>query len=112
MMGKELVEEGNTCHPSRNGQYEMITVLVRQEDYALLKKDGGPRPDQIAMALAHYLTLIQEARWCPEMCSQAVYLGKIMTFKCAVSKRLYEEIRALGGRLDHHTIEAVRLFLL
>jgi len=112
MMGKDLVEEGKTCIPSRNGQFEMITVLVRQEDYDLLKKDGGPRPDQIAMALGHYLNLIKEARWLPEMSSQAVYLGRKMTFKCAVSKRLYEEIRALGGRLDHHTIEAVRLFLL
>jgi hypothetical protein len=111
-MQNDLVEEGKTYYPDRNGQYEMITVLVRQEDYALLKKDGGPRSDQIAMALGHYLSLIKEARWRPEMSSQAAYLGKIMTFKCAVSKRLYEEIRALGGRLDHHTMEAVRLFLL
>jgi hypothetical protein len=113
-MERDLAEQRQNLSPSSDGhgQYEVITVLVRQEDYVLLKKDGGPRSDQIAMALGHYLALIREARWQPEMSSKAIYLGKIMTFKCAVSKKLYEEIRALGGRLDHHTIEAVRLFLL
>lgn len=110
----EAEPKGGTVPHTRNGvaQYEMITVLVRQDDYATLKKEGGPRPDQIAMALQHYLLLIKEAKWRPEMNNEPLYLGRIMTFKCAVAKNLYEDIRALGGRLDHHTIEAVRLFLL
>ncbi len=110
-MENESAGERQTYSPSANGQYEMITVLVRQEDYVVLKEEGGPRPDQITMALHHYLALIKEARWRPEMSNHPMYLGKSMTFKCAVAKSLYEEIRALGGRLDHHTLEAVRLFL-
>jgi hypothetical protein len=106
-------EGGKAAHAGNGGiQYEVITVLVRQDDYASLKREGGPQPDQIAMALQHYLLLIRESKWRAEMNNELVCLGKVTTFKCVVEKKLYEEIRALGGRLDHHTVEAVRLYML
>jgi len=39
---------------------EIVTVVIRREDYAKLKHAGGPRPDQICMALRHYLKILGE----------------------------------------------------
>ncbi len=99
-------------HARPNGGQEIITVLVRVEDYNTLKKEGGPRPDQITLALRHYLQLIKETKWKPEMNAFQNAGGRVKTFRCAIPKALRDEIRDLGGRFDAHTLEAVRLFLL
>jgi hypothetical protein len=117
----ELKMTGNTIadlkapeeiHTRPNCGQEIITVLVRVEDYKVLKKEGGPRPDQISLALRHYLQLIRETKWKPEMNSFRNAGGRVRTFRCAIPKMLRDEIRDLGGRFDAHTLEAVRLYLL
>ncbi len=94
------------------GGQEIITVLVRVEDYNTLKKEGGPRPDQVFLALRHYLQLLRDGKWKPEMSDFCHAGGRVKTFRCAIPKVLRDEIRYLGGRFDAHTLEAVRLFLL
>ena len=95
----------------RTDRYVLVTVLMRREDYEILKKRGGPRPDQISMALRHYLKLISETKWHPEMSGEG-YSAGLATFQCPVSKDLWAEIRNLRGRVDSHTLEAIRLWLL
>ncbi len=93
-------------------KYEMINVLMRQEDYESLKKQGGLHPEQITMALRHYLKLIAETKWRPEMSNAFSKPQSFATFQCSISKELWDHIRDLGGRVDSHTVEAIRLFLL
>ena len=89
-----------------------LRFLMRREDYETLKKREGPRPDQISMALRHYLKLISETRWYPEMSAEGYSGMRLATFQCPVSKDLWAEIRNLRGRVDSHTLEAIRLWLL
>ncbi len=93
-------------------RHEIVNVLMRRQDYESLRKLGGPRPDQISMAFRHYLKLIAETKWRPEMSNAAQGTMSLATYQCPISKDLWKEIRNLGGRVDHHTIEAIRLFLL
>lgn len=92
-------------------RYEIVNVLMRRQDYESLRKLGGPRPDQISMAFRHYLKLIAETKWRPEM-SKTNGAARLATYQCPLSKDLWREIRNLGGRVDSHTVEAIRLFLL
>ncbi len=105
------VESGAECQP-HTYKHEIINVLMRREDYETLNQQGGLRPDQISMALRHYLKLIAETRWPPEMIDAVNRESRFATFQCSISKDLWNDIRNLGGRIDSHTVEAVRLFLL
>ncbi len=104
-------ESGAECQP-HTYKHEIINVLMRREDYETLKQQGGLRPDQISMALRHYLKLIAEKRWLPETMDAANRESRFATFQCSISKDLWDGIRNLGGRIDSHTVEALRLFLL
>ncbi len=111
------VESGAAVKPRLNApvqtyRYEIVNVLMRRQDYQSLRKLGGPRPDQISLALRHYLKLIAETKWRPEMNSLEQGELRLATFQCPVSKELWREIRDLGGRADSHTVEAMRLWLL
>jgi hypothetical protein len=113
MLGSTIAEiddnvGADLCHCGQ----EIITVLVRLEDYDTLKRAGGPRPDQISLALRHYLKMIRENKRKPETSPFCNAGGRIKTFRCAIPKNLRDEIRDLGGRFDAHALEAVRLFLL
>ncbi|MBI5248249.1 MAG: hypothetical protein HY912_02030 [Desulfomonile tiedjei] len=114
MLGSTIVEVNNDLEANArySGGQEIVTVLVRLEDYDLLKRDGGPRPDQITLALRHYLKLVKDDKWKPEMTVFCHPGGRVKTFRCAIPKLLGDEIRDLGGRFDAHTLQAVRLFLL
>ncbi len=90
----------------------IINVLMRQEDFESLKKRGGPQPYHISMAFRHYLKLIAETKWRPEMSDAVDSARRFRTFQCTVPKDLWEHIRNMGGRVDSHTVEAIRLFLL
>jgi hypothetical protein len=92
--------------------FEMVTIAITQEDYDELKKSGGPRADQIHMALRHYLKMLNETGWRPMSNGIERMYSTCTIFQCAVQKALCDEIRDLGGRFDTHTMEAVRLFLL
>jgi hypothetical protein len=107
-----LSVERGTTQKARVHRHEIINVLMRRQDYESLRNLGGPRPDQISMALRHYLKLIAETKWLPEMSNGAKETLRLATYQCPVSKDLWKEIRDLGGRVDNHTMEAVRLFLL
>jgi hypothetical protein len=112
-----IAEKGSSVeswaeYQTQTNKHVVITVLMRREDFESLGKRGGPRPDQISMALRHYLKLISDKKWRPEMSDTANTARRFTTFQCAVSKDLWDEIRNLGGRVDAHTVEAVRLFLL
>ncbi len=104
-------ESGSECQP-HTYKHEIINVLMRREDYETLKQQGGLRPDQISMALRDYLKLIAEKKGRPEMSDTANKTQGLTTFQCAISKDLWDDIRNLGGRIDSHTVEAIRLFLL
>ena len=72
MSDNPIVEKGSSVESGAEYQihtykHVIINVLMRREDYESLKKQGGPRPDQISMALRHYLKLITEEKWRPEM---------------------------------------------
>lgn len=90
----------------------MVTIALTQDDYDELKKAGGPRADQIHMALRHYLRALKETSWRPTTNGIERMYSTCTIFQCAVQKNLCDEIRDLGGRFDAHTVEAVRLFLL
>lgn len=98
-------------HVGKQTRSEMVTVVLRQEDFRRLKEIGGPRSDQIHMALNHYLETIKQTGWSPIPNSQLRFYENVTTFKCTLMKSVCEQIRSLKGRFDHHTIEAVRLFL-
>ena len=90
---------------------EIATVAVTQEDYAALKDAGGPDPNDIAMALRHYVDLMRENNWRPPESVFGWMRGPVVHFLTAIPRDLADEIRNLPGRFDGHTIEAVRLFL-
>ena len=90
----------------------VINVLMRQEDFESLKKRGGPQPYQISMALRHYLKLIAETKWRLEMSDALDRARRFTTFQCTVPKDLWDDMRNLRGRVDSHTVEAIRLWLL
>lgn len=89
---------------------ELVTVTVTAQDYAALKAAGGPKPDQISVALTRYLHVMKAAESRPQMNGPGWWRGPVISFQCVISKALSDEIRNLGGRLDSHMIEAVRLF--
>jgi len=91
---------------------EIVTVVIRREDYAKLQHGGGPRSDQICMALRHYLKVLGDNQWRPARNGQQGQWEHVTTFMCGVPKDICDEIRSLPGRFDDHTIEAMRLFLL
>ncbi|MGB6065794.1 MAG: hypothetical protein WBG50_13395 [Desulfomonilaceae bacterium] len=92
--------------------FEIVTVLVRKADYLELNKSGVPRPEQIALALWHYLRLIDETKLIPPTNGPEIFNGGLTTFRCALPRELCDRIRALAGRFDRHIMEAVRLWLL
>ena len=117
MSENAIVEKGSSLEAgaefqTRSHKHVIINVLMRQEDFESLKKRGGPQPYQISMALRHYLKLIAETRWRPEISDAVDRTRRFTTFQCTVPKELWADIRNLGGRIDSHTVEAVRLFLL
>jgi hypothetical protein len=83
---------------AHSNKHLIINVLMRQEDFEVLKKRGGPQPYQVSMALRQYLKLVAEKKWRPEMSGTANTARRFTTFQCAVSKDLWDEIRNLGGR--------------
>ena len=101
----------NVERPHRCG-VKWLRIALTQGDYDELKKAGGPRADQIHMALRHYLKLLKETDWRPTINGVDRMYSTVTIFQCAVQKNLCDEIRDLGGRFDAHTVEAVRLFLL
>jgi hypothetical protein len=107
-----LPGQGASPSVQRSYKHEIVNVLVRQKDYLRLKELGGPRPDQISLALQHYLKVIESREVLPKMDEADRGLGLVTTFRCSISKDIWDELRNLGGRLDSHTVEAVRLFLL
>jgi hypothetical protein len=100
------------CRETSHLRCEMVTIALTQDDYDELKRAGGPRPDQIHMALQHYLKMLKETNWRPTTNGIERMYSTCTIFQCAVQKELCDEIRDLGGRFDAHTVEAVRLYLL
>ena len=96
---------------AQSAKYEIVTVLARREDYAELKKKGGPIGSQIAIAMRHYLKLLQGVEGSSEMPSSRQDIGLVTTFQCGIPKNLCGEMRNLGGRFDFHTIDAIHLFV-
>ena len=94
------------------GSYEIVTVLVRKADYAELKRSGAPIPEQVTMALRHYLELIEQTRLVPGPINFEIFEVDVTTFRCGLPRELRDRLRTLGGRLDLHIMEAVRLWLL
>lgn len=90
---------------------EIVTVLVRKEDHAKLKKSGVPRANQITMALRYYLRLIEETKLASQATGHEIFKGAVSTFRCGVPREVCERVRSLGGRFDLHAMEAVRLWL-
>ncbi len=112
-----MVENGSSLDSGATDRnhtykYEVINVLMRREDFESLQKQGGPRSDQISMALRHYLKLIAEKKGRSEVSDTANKTQGFTTFQVTISKDLWDDIRNLGGRIDSHTVEAIRLFLL
>lgn len=95
----------------RSAKYEIVTVLARREDYAELKKKGGPIASHIAVAMRHYLKQVQGTKGGSKMPSSRQDMGLVTTFQCGIPKNLCGEIRNLGGRFDFHTIDAIHLFV-
>jgi hypothetical protein len=86
-------------------------MLALREDYAELKKKGGPLGSQIAIAMRHYLNKMQGVKGGTEMPSSRQEMGLVTTFQCGIPKSLCGEMRNLGGRFDFHTIDAIHLFV-
>lgn len=95
----------------QSGSFEIVTALVRKADYAELKKSGVPGPDQIVLALRHYLSLIEETKLIPAANGPEIFNGDVTTFRCALPRDLCDRIKSLAGRFDLHIMEAVRLWL-
>jgi hypothetical protein len=95
----------------QSGSLEIVTALVRKIDYAAMKKSGVPYPDQIAMALWHYLRLIEETKLIPGASGSGTFNGSVTTFRCALPRELCDRVKSLAGRFDLHIMEAVRLWL-
>ncbi|MFZ5868873.1 MAG: hypothetical protein ACOYXY_23540 [Thermodesulfobacteriota bacterium] len=94
-----------------SGKYELVTVFFRRSDLVKLHKLGGPRADQIAMAMWHYLREKERSNWEPPPRAQREVLIDVTSLNCAVPKELAVRIRSLGGLWHLHTMEALRLFL-
>jgi len=109
---KDSTAESGAEYQINTHKHEIVNVLMRREDYESLKKQGGPQSYQVSMALRYYLRLIAETKWRPEMSDTVDKARGFTTFQCTVSKDLWDDIRNLGGRVDSHTVEAIRLFLL
>ena len=95
----------------QSSSFEIVTALVRKADYAELKKSGVPRPDQVVMALWHYLRLIEETKLTPGVSDSGIFNFAVTTFPCALPRALCDRVKSLEGRLDLHIMEAVRLWL-
>lgn len=93
------------------GSHEIVTVLVRKADYAELKKSGVPGPNQIVMALWHYLRLIEDTELIPGTNGPEIFNGAVTTLRCALPRELCDRVKSLAGRFDLHIMEAVRLWL-
>lgn len=91
---------------------ELVTVTVTEEDFRRLKASGELLVDQLGMALRRYLHIKEKASRRAQMNGHGWARGPVVSFPCAISKTLTDEIRNLGGRFDSHTIEAVRIFFL
>ncbi|MBI5248304.1 MAG: hypothetical protein HY912_02315 [Desulfomonile tiedjei] len=96
---------------AKQARCEMVTVVMRQEDYQALKEMGGPRPDHVHMALNHYLDTMSKFGWRPVPSGQLRLYENLTTYKCTLLKSLCDDVRCLKGRFDYHTIEAIRLYL-
>jgi hypothetical protein len=107
-----MAEEYQTQGGELSRKLEIVTVLTRRVDYDRLVELGGPRPDQISMALRHYLRLMNGTLKDQQTGGVRGVTDLVTTFQCAISKELCNQVRNLGGRLDFHMMEAVRLFLL
>ena len=90
---------------------EVVTVVMRQQDFLALKEMGGPRPDQIHMALNHYLDTMSKSGWRPLPNRQSRFFENVTSYKCPLLKSMCDDIRGLKGRFDDHTIQAIQLFL-
>ncbi len=97
---------------NQTGGYEIVTVLVRKADYAELKRSGVPIPEQIALALRHYLNLVEQTKLVPGAINSEMFNCDATTSSFGLPKELCDRLRSLGGRLDLHIMEAVRLWLL
>ena len=91
MSENPIVEKGSSVESgaefqTHSNKHVIINVLMRQEDFESLKKRGGPQPYQISMALRHYLKLIAETKWRPEMSDTANGAGIFTTFQCTEKK--------------------------
>ena len=95
----------------QSSSFEIVTALVRKIDYAAMKKSGVPQPDQIALALWHYLRLIEETKLIPAVNGSGTFNGSVTTFRCALPRELCDRVKSLAGRFDLHIMEAVRLWL-
>jgi hypothetical protein len=95
----------------QSSSFEIVTVLVRKADYVELKKSGVPGPDQIALALWHYLRLIEETQLITAANGSGTFNGSVTTFRCALPRELCDRVKSLAGRFDLHIMEAVRLWL-
>ena len=95
----------------QSGSFEIVTALVRKADYAELKKSGVPGPGQIALALWHYLRLIEDTQLTHVTNGPGTFNGAVTTFRCALPRELCDRVKGLHGRFDLHILEAVRLWL-
>jgi hypothetical protein len=94
-----------------SGKYELVSVFLRKSDLVKLRKLGGPRADQIAMAMWHYLKEKEKSNWEPPLRTKREVLVDVTSLNCAIPKELVVRIRSLGGLWHLHTMEALRLFL-
>jgi hypothetical protein len=105
MVQSKQPTDGKTVH-------ELVTVTMRYTDYESLRKRGLAMNEQVSFALTNYLRLLRDG----ELPSKPLYvvpLGRdLRSIRCALPKRLCDQIRALGGRFDLHALEAIRLCLL
>jgi hypothetical protein len=85
---------------------------MRGADYAELKRSGVPIPGQVTMALRHYLNLTEQSKLAPEPINFEIFSVDVTTLRCGLPRELLDRVRTMGGRLDLHIMEAVRLWLL
>ena len=103
------IEERQNLSPKR---LELVTITVTEDDFRRLKASGGLLADQLGMALRRYLHIKEKASRHAQMNGHGWARGPVVSFPCAISKTLTDEIRNLGGRFDTHTIDAARIFFL
>ena len=84
----------------QTGSYEIVTVLVRKADYAELKRSGVPIPEQVTMALRHYLNLIEQTKLVPGAINYEMFNDDVTTSRYGLPRELCDRLRSLGGRLD------------